>query len=139
VIDTREGLVKVSESKLERIERVVKRLLSGREKVRVREIAAFAKLVNLVGRTVQPVRWVTRALYHLIGVIIFSREVAFISWKIHRNFERWCVLLVTARAEVKWWSENIREWNGVQLWIGKVLCVITIDTFALGWRVWWKE
>jgi hypothetical protein len=31
VIDTREGLVKVSEFKLDRIERVTKKLLSGRE------------------------------------------------------------------------------------------------------------
>jgi hypothetical protein len=52
VIDTREGLVKVLESKLERIERVAKRLLSGRGKVRVRKITVFIELVNLIGRVV---------------------------------------------------------------------------------------
>jgi hypothetical protein len=41
VIDTRERLVKVSESKLERIKRVVKRLLNGRDKMRVRKIATL--------------------------------------------------------------------------------------------------
>jgi hypothetical protein len=55
VIDIREELVKVLEFKLERIERVAKRLLSGKE-VRVREIVVFVRLVNSVGRAVQPVR-----------------------------------------------------------------------------------
>jgi hypothetical protein len=70
---------------------------------------------------------------------VFSRRVTFISWKICRNFRKWCVLSVVVRTEVKWWSENIKEWNGVWLWVREVLCVIIIDVFVLDWRVWWKE
>jgi hypothetical protein len=51
MINTRERLVKVLKSKLERIERVAKRLLSSKEKVRVKKIVVFVKLVNLVRRT----------------------------------------------------------------------------------------
>jgi hypothetical protein len=51
VINTRKRLVKVSESKLERIESS-KEILRSRRKVRVREIVAFVKLVNLLERTV---------------------------------------------------------------------------------------
>jgi hypothetical protein len=56
VIDTKKRLVKVSKFKLERIERVAKRLLNSRKKVRVREIVAFMKLINSVKRIVQLVR-----------------------------------------------------------------------------------
>lgn len=138
IIDTREGMVRVSESKVERILQLGQKLLGERGRVRVRDVAVFAGVVMSVGRAVRPVRWFTRALYSLIGVTVFTDNAAAIPWKVCRNFFR-CFLTPGARVEIKWWLDNISLWNGTRIWREVILCIITTDASAVGWGAWWGE
>jgi hypothetical protein len=74
IINIREGVVRVTERKIERILEAGQILLSKRERVKVCDVASFTGLIISVGRAVRLVCWFTRALYSLIGITVFMGD-----------------------------------------------------------------
>ena len=113
--------------------------------MQVQLVARLAGLLLSVAQAVFLVRWCTRTLYRLIGVVVYDGCVMESRWwrkQVRWAWNRWCTLPEEVVSEIRWWRENLLQWNERPIWQQEIQKCITMDASKYGWGGWcgqWRK